>query len=105
MEYISKWHVHNIQFVQIAVDLNIASKIVCRKSHLQIEGFLFGSWRHVTGEQEVNLRLYLCKPIYQIRDFVQVCVFRITANYNTNNTSVLAFDHYHSKCTILCFLN
>ena len=60
--------------------------ISCRKSHLQIEGFLFGSWRHVTGEQEVNLRLYLCKPIYQIQDFVQVCIFRISHFDDPNYT-------------------
>ena len=31
----------------------------------------------MTGEQEVNLRLYLCKPIYQIQDFAQVSwIFR-----------------------------
>ena len=78
-----KSHLYITYSLQL-VGLNIVSKIVCKKSHLQIEGFLFGSWRYVTGEQEVNLRLYLCKPIYQIKDFVQVCVFRISDDFNYN---------------------
>ncbi len=45
-----------------------------RKSDLEIEGFLFGghSLDPHLNEQEVNLRAYLCRPLYKIPDYHKV---------------------------------
>ena len=75
-----------------------------RKSRLQVVGVLFGSQRHVIDErkQEVNLRLYLGKPIHKIPDFIQVS-FNFSFPFKHNRNFFIEFlpallDQSQSYC-------
>ena len=64
---------------------------------MQVVGVLFGSQRHVVDDkkQEVNLRLYLCKPIFQIPDFMQVSF--LTFHFRQNSDIWIQDNFQNSK--------